>query len=100
MVKLTVLYGQPESPEAFESYYAATHMPLARAIPKVVRIETARGIANPEGGAAPYYRIADLWFPDMDTLDAAMNSEYGKAAAADIANFATGGATLLISDID
>jgi uncharacterized protein (TIGR02118 family) len=28
MVKLTVLYGHPDDPDAFEEYYANTHMPL------------------------------------------------------------------------
>ena len=98
MVKLTVLYGHPESVEAFESYYASTHMPLANSIPDLVRIEVGRVIA--EGGEAPCYRIAELWFPDLDTLHAAMDSERGKAAAADIPKFATGGATIFVSDVD
>lgn len=29
MVKLSVLYGQPKSADAFEKYYAETHMPIA-----------------------------------------------------------------------
>lgn len=28
MIKLTVLYGHPTHPTAFEEYYANTHMPL------------------------------------------------------------------------
>jgi uncharacterized protein (TIGR02118 family) len=28
MVKLTVLYGRPDDPDAFEEYYANTHVPL------------------------------------------------------------------------
>jgi hypothetical protein len=28
MIKLTVLYGPPADPEAFEEYYADVHMPL------------------------------------------------------------------------
>jgi uncharacterized protein (TIGR02118 family) len=38
MVKLTVLYGHPDDPDAFEEYYENTHMPLARKIPNVQRI--------------------------------------------------------------
>jgi uncharacterized protein (TIGR02118 family) len=28
MVKLTVLYGPPDDPAAFEDHYAGTHVPL------------------------------------------------------------------------
>jgi uncharacterized protein (TIGR02118 family) len=37
MVKLTVLYGQPEDPAAFEAYNANTHMALAGKIPDFQR---------------------------------------------------------------
>src|SRR5215208_7399337 len=35
MVKLTVLYGHPDDPDAFEEYYANTHMPLVDEIPNL-----------------------------------------------------------------
>lgn len=100
MVKLTVLYGHPTDPDAFERYYAATHMPLARTIPHLERIEAGKVIASPGGEEPPYYRIAELWFADMETLQTAMGTEEGKAAGADVANFATGGATMFISEAD
>ena len=31
MVKITALYGMPKDPEAFEKYYAETHMPMVYA---------------------------------------------------------------------
>jgi uncharacterized protein (TIGR02118 family) len=30
MIKLSVLYGQPTTPETFEKYYLETHMPIPR----------------------------------------------------------------------
>lgn len=100
MVKLTALFGHPESPEAFERHYARVHIPLARAIPSLDRLETARTTPTPDGAQPPYYRIAELWFPDMTSLDTAMASEQGRATAADIARFATGGVTLFVSQVD
>ena len=29
MMKVTVMYGHPTSPEQFEKYYATVHMPIA-----------------------------------------------------------------------
>ena len=31
MLKLSILYGYPDDPDAFEEYYARHHLPLARA---------------------------------------------------------------------
>jgi uncharacterized protein (TIGR02118 family) len=42
MIKLTVLYGHPTDPEAFEEYYADVHMPLVEKIPGAERWEAAR----------------------------------------------------------
>src|SRR3982074_1704814 len=47
-IKLTVLYGHPTDPAAFERYYAGTHMPLVRKI-QGVRTEQAKVIGSPDG---------------------------------------------------
>ena len=100
MVKAVVLYGPPEDADAFERYYADTHTALATAIPGLRRFEAARGVATPDGSALPYQRIAELTFDDMDALQAGMGSPDGQAAVGDIANFATGGVTIFIAEID
>ena len=100
MVKAVVLYGTPEDPDAFERYYADTHTALAKAIPGLQRFEAARGVGTPDGGAAPYQRIAELSFADMDALQAGLGSEEGQAAVNDIPNFATGGVTVFFAEMD
>lgn len=99
VIKLTVLYGQPDDPAAFEDYYADTHMPLADRIPNVERFEGGT-VSDPDGGQPPYHRIAELWFRDAETMGEALSSEEGQAAVADIPNFATGGATTLVSEVE
>jgi uncharacterized protein (TIGR02118 family) len=100
MVKAVVLYGPPEDVDAFERYYAETHMALATAFPGLRRFEAARGIATPDGSDLPYQRIAELTFDDMDALQAGLASEEGQAAVNDIPNFATGGVTIFFAEID
>jgi uncharacterized protein (TIGR02118 family) len=104
MVKLTVLYGHPDDPDAFERYYADTHMPMVRKMPNLLRYETARAVAAPdgseEGSEPPYYRTFEGYFEDMGQLQDGMSSPEGQAASADIPNFATGGATIFVSEID
>lgn len=99
MVKLTVLYGHPKEPAAFERYYLDTHTPIAQRIKGMRRFEIARVTGGPDGGPASYYRIADIYFDDMQSLGAALSSAEGQAAAADLANFATGGVTLFVSEV-
>ena len=100
MVKLVVLYGRPEDPDAFERYYADTHTALATAVPGLRRFEAARGVATPDGTEVPYQRIAELTFDDVKALQAGIASDQGQAAVRDIPNFATGGVTIFIADID
>ncbi|GGL96665.1 EthD family reductase [Deinococcus aerophilus] len=99
MIKLTVLYGNPTDPAAFDEYYHHTHMDLARSIPGLSRVEVAQVIGTPDGSAPAHYRIAELYFEDMASFQAAMGSPAGQATASDIPKFATGGATVLISEI-
>jgi uncharacterized protein (TIGR02118 family) len=100
MVKATALFGHPEDPDAFEEYYANTHVPLAEKIPNLRRYERAKIVATPDGGGLPYYRIAGLYFEDMEQMQHSLASEEGQATVADIQNFATGGVTIFFSEID
>ena len=98
MVKLIVAYGQPQDAAAFDQHYASTHAPLAQKIPGLRRFEAGRVLATPDGSPAPYYFIAELSFDDTDALQAALGTSEGQAAASDVANFATGGATMMIAE--
>jgi uncharacterized protein (TIGR02118 family) len=100
MVKITVLYGAPVDPEAFEHHYTNIHAALVAKMPHLQRFEASRVAAAPDGSPAPYYRIAELWFDSQDDLQAATSSPEGRETVDDIGNFATGGATVLVSEID
>jgi uncharacterized protein (TIGR02118 family) len=99
MVKLTVLYGHPDDPAAFEEYYANTHLPLVEKMPNLQRYEAARVVAMPDGSEPPYYRIFKGYYEDMEQLGSSLSTPEGQAAANDIPNFATGGATIFIAEI-
>lgn len=100
MVKVVVLYGPPSDPAAFEEHYTNTHLPLAAKMPDVRRFEASRVVGTPDGSQPPYYRIAELWFDSQEDLQGSTSSPEGQATVADIATFATGGATVLIADVD
>ena len=100
MIKVTVLYGHPTDASAFEDHYANTHLPLAAKIPNVRRFEASRVTPGADGGDAPYYRIAELWFDNGEEMQAALGCDEGTATVNDIPGFATGGATMLVSEVD
>ncbi len=96
MVKLVVCYGAPEDPAAFDRHYTETHVPLVERIPNLRRFEAGKVLGTPDGSAAPYYYMAELSFDSAEDLQAAMGSAEGQAAGADVATFASGGATLML----
>lgn len=98
MVKLVVAYGPPEDPAAFDEHYASTHGPLAQKVPNLRRFEAGKVLGTPDGSPAPFYFIAELSFDDAEVLQASMGSPEGQAAAADVATFASGGATFMIAE--
>jgi uncharacterized protein (TIGR02118 family) len=93
---LTVCYGHPKDPAAFDAYYEATHRTLAENVPGLESF-TARHCVSPDGSPAPYYLIAELGFASREALDAGLASPEGGAAAADLANFADGGVTMFVA---
>lgn len=98
MTTLTVLYGVPTDPDTFDEHYRSVHLPLAQKIPDVQDVVVRKVVATADGSPAQFRLIVNLTFADMDALGASMGSPEGKAAAADVANFATGGAQLLITE--
>lgn len=47
-----------------------------------------------------YYRIAELYFESMERMQESLGSPEGQETVADIPNFATGDATVFISEVD
>jgi uncharacterized protein (TIGR02118 family) len=93
MFHVSVCYGQPTDPAAFDDYYTNTHAPLALKIPGLVSFTTNK--CAPLGrGEPPYYMVANLGFETAETMKTALTSPEMAAASSDVPNFATGGATL------
>lgn len=99
MVKLTVLFGHPQDPEAFEEYYANQHLRLAANLPNVQRFESGR-VRAVDSTEPPYHRIAEMWFTSAEDLGEAMTSPEGETLSRDLSNFATGGAKFFVSEVE
>jgi uncharacterized protein (TIGR02118 family) len=100
MMKVTVLYGHPASPETFESYYKGTHLPLATQMKGVARLELTKFGAGPDGGKPAFYRMAEVYFATQAQMEQTLGSSEGKATVADFTKFATGGVTVLVGSVE
>jgi uncharacterized protein (TIGR02118 family) len=94
-----VLYNFPKDPAAFESYYAAKHLPLLASHATEIGFtkgELVKFSAGGDGGKPAFYRKAELTFASMAALQAGTATPGFKAVVADLSNFATGGAVVVI----
>jgi uncharacterized protein (TIGR02118 family) len=98
MAKVVVLYKTPKSADAFDQYYYATHVPLAKKIPGLRKYDVSKGGVTSPAGASGVHLVAELYFDSLDAIKAAFGSRDGQAAAGDLANFADGGADLYFFD--
>jgi uncharacterized protein (TIGR02118 family) len=58
---------------------------------------TARHCDSLDGSQPPYYLLAELSFASQEALAAGLASPEGHAAAADVPNFADGGAAMFVA---
>ncbi|WIV55450.1 EthD family reductase [Amycolatopsis nalaikhensis] len=94
MHRLTVLYPPPADPDHFREYYVETHLPLAAKLPGILRSEYSLDVAA-LGGDSKYFAVFHADFESADAMQAALDSEAGKAVAADVPNYASGGVEMI-----
>jgi uncharacterized protein (TIGR02118 family) len=98
MARLVVLYKTPKNAEAFDRYYASTHIPLAKKVPGLKKYDVSQGTVGAPAGPSGIHLVATLYFDSLDALNAGLSSPEGQAAAGDLANFADGGVDLYMFD--
>jgi uncharacterized protein (TIGR02118 family) len=98
MAEVVVLYKTPKDPAAFDKYYAETHIPLAKKLPGLRKYQVSKGTVATPAGPSGVYLVAILTFDNMAAIQSAFGSAEGKATAADVPKFASGGADLMFFD--
>ncbi len=98
MTRLTVLYGHPHDPVEFDRYYREVHLPLAARM-KGLRGWTIGKCESATPGEKPaYYMIVGLYAESREAMERILDSPEGRSTVADVANFATGGASFLYDE--
>jgi uncharacterized protein (TIGR02118 family) len=98
MATVLALYKKPADPAAFDAYYHATHVPLAKTLPGLRSYHISSGPVAAGGGDSGLHLVAMLSFDSMAAIQAALGSPQGAATAADLGNFAQAGVELLMFD--
>jgi uncharacterized protein (TIGR02118 family) len=97
--KITAIYENPQDPAAFEAGYPE-QLALAKKIPGVTRIESAKVWPKEDGSATPAYRILDMYFTDYDAASKAVTTGEAGAFVSKVFESATGGVKLLFTDVE
>lgn len=96
---LTVAYPLPGNPERFRRYYEDEHIPLARTLPGLERMEVAYPHPLTSDERAPFC-VFRAYFGDVAAMEAALNSEIGRMLAADVPNYSPDGVIMYHNPVD
>src|SRR5260370_31873926 len=95
-MKLVVVYPRPKDVDAFEKVYEEEHVPLGVAkLGGQTKIVATKILGSPQGIPA-FYRIAEVYFPSMQALEACAASEGGKEALAHAVKISSGGTPIFL----
>lgn len=97
--KITAVFSNPQDPDAFEAGHSE-QIALAKKIPGVKKIESAKVWPKEDGSETPAYRVLDLYFTDYDAASKAVTTEEAGAFVGKVTELATGGVQLLFCDIE
>jgi uncharacterized protein (TIGR02118 family) len=98
MAHVVVMYKTPKDAAVFDKHYFETHVPLVHKMPGLRKYEVSQGAVATPVGPSPFYLVATLYFDNIAAVKAGFASAEGKAAAADVQKFATGGADMILFD--
>ena len=99
MIKLVALFKRPEDVEEFDKHYNETHAPLMGMVPGLERMEVTRNL-RAFRGEPEYYLVAEMYFRDKESFDAAMASDENRAAGKDLMSFAREVVTMFYGEVE
>jgi uncharacterized protein (TIGR02118 family) len=96
--KVIVLYPAPRDVSAFERAYTQDHVPMVSAqnfkgIPEFV---ASRVVGTADGSASPFHRVAELHFPSIEALQAAVASPSAQKVVAHAISISSGGSPIVL----
>ena len=95
--KVIVLYPAPRDVSAFERAYTQDHVPMVSAqnFKGIDKFVASRVVGIPDG-SAPFHRVAELHFPSLEVLQAAVASPSAQKVVAHAFSISSGGAPIVL----
>jgi uncharacterized protein (TIGR02118 family) len=97
--KITVIFDNPADAQVFEAGYPE-QVALAKKMPGVERVDSAKVSPKEDGSATPAYRLLDLYFPSYQAASQAVTTEQAAAFVGKVKELATGGVRIVFADIE
>jgi uncharacterized protein (TIGR02118 family) len=97
--KISFIYENPQDVDAFEADYPS-QLALAKRIPGLLGVETARVWPKEDGSPTPAYRLVDLYFSDYDAASEAVGTEQAGAFFPSVFALATNGVRIVFADVE
>jgi uncharacterized protein (TIGR02118 family) len=94
MYKLIALYHKPDSRAQFRDHLVRVHLPLVAKFPQLRSLRFGFDV-DAGSPSSPYFAVVECEFDDEASLRSALASPEGKAAAADVPNYAAAGVTII-----
>src|SRR5260370_882373 len=90
-IKLVVIYPRPTDVDHFEKIYMEEHIPMAiEKLAGKTKIVASKVLDSPTA-ASQFYRMAEIHFPSLETLNACTASEGAQSTIAHAESISTGG---------
>jgi uncharacterized protein (TIGR02118 family) len=99
MVKIVALFRKPSDVDLFNDHYRKVHLPLARKVPGLRKLEITRTTAAPIGDAS-FFVMAEMYYDSMEALNASNASPEGRALVKDLMSFAAGIVTVFFGEVE
>src|SRR5260370_38749401 len=90
MALIAAVYKTPKNAQAFNAYYFAKHVPIAKTLPGLRSYQVSDGAVGLPGEPGGVHLVALLEFDSVDAIRQGLASPQGQATVADLANFAAG----------
>jgi uncharacterized protein (TIGR02118 family) len=96
MAAIIAVYKKPKDVAAFDAYYFAEHVPIAKKLPGLRRYRVSDGTVGLPVESGAVQLVAILEFDNLEAIQQAMASPEGQATTADLGKFADGGVDLMV----
>ena len=96
VAKIVVLYPRPTDIAAFEKAYVEDHVPMVPNFSGITKFVQTKVVGTASGEAAPFHRIAELYFPSIEGLKTAASSRDAQQAVAHAVSISSGGSPIIL----